>query len=300
MDGVIGDPPSHHLDVVVRNARCAVPAVRVRLLLSERWCRPATRSRSESEVRQYVECKDAGADVRPCSVRVFVLSILINSNVDDQSKGELVVHFFSCRAIVRTPGGSSHPSPSPHFLHLGRTNPMHTTEVSDHFYAVLERSGDLGLRNVLFLIDLLLEQPLHPCEHCDAAFAHYARLDAQRVARIEAYTPQRVHPVLFAGSILRAWLDAPLDAALALDAGAARDTALRALLRTDAPGVCSCFIFRFIVCESCSQFDFLLALLIYFNFKNRCVLPAAPLADNVRAPRRGSRELLSAHAAYRA
>ena len=94
LDGVIGDPPSHHLDVVVRNARCAVPAVRVRLLLSERWCRPATRSRSESEVRQYVECKDAGADVRPCSVRVFVLSILINSNVDDQSKGELVVHFF--------------------------------------------------------------------------------------------------------------------------------------------------------------------------------------------------------------
>ena len=120
---------------------------------------------------------------------------------------------------------------------------MHTIEVSEHFYVVLERSGDLGLRNIVSLVDLLLEQPLHPCEHCDAAFAHYAALDAQRIERIEAYAPQRMHPALFTGEIQRAWLDAPLSAALALGAGAARDAALRALLRTDASGVYSVQLF---------------------------------------------------------
>jgi hypothetical protein len=82
-----GDASSLHLDVEVKNTHCAATAVRFRLLFSDAWCRPAVRGRSESEVRRYIERNDGDAVARPCSVRVFVLSILININVEELTKG---------------------------------------------------------------------------------------------------------------------------------------------------------------------------------------------------------------------
>ena len=82
-----GDASSLHLDLQVKNTHCAATAVRFRLLFSDAWCRPAVRGRSESEVRRYIERNDGDAVARPCSVRVFVLSILININVEELTKG---------------------------------------------------------------------------------------------------------------------------------------------------------------------------------------------------------------------
>ena len=206
----MGDGSSVSVDVSV--AAAAPSIIRVRIVFDERWLdAAATRRRSKEELRRYFS---GAADAPPCSVRVFILSILYNSNIEAADAD---------------------------------------AEVRGHFYDVLERSEDLGLRNILLLVEVMLEQPLHPCESCDAAWRHYAALNDARLATIERYAPLRLHPALYAlGSdaddadddaatvgLNPAWLDPTLSAALALEPGAARDTALRSLLREESPGIYS-------------------------------------------------------------
>jgi len=84
-----------------------------------------------------------------------------------------------------------------------------------------------------------LEGPIHPCSQCDAAFDHHARVHADRLDAIAQYSPERVHPGLFASDWAPASFDPQFWAALHPADTAAQAQRLDDLLREEAPGVYS-------------------------------------------------------------